>query len=937
MSGLNQEYLKKKAFLIYSQSPSNLDDISIIIPNKRAAIYLQKCFAEIISKPFFAPEIITINEWIDRNTSRRIIQQSELLFSVYEIHKKLNSKSPEDFNEFLKWGKIMLSDFDEIDRYLIPPKLIFSDLRNIKEIENWSFNEENLSNGQEKFIKIWDQLPDYYSQLNSTLDARGETYQGKAYQLFADNIESFSKTKNHFYFLGFNALSASEEKIISTLVRLKKATFFSDIDSFYFNNEKHEAGHFYRKLCEKWQIKPEVESDFNSSPKKIEIIETAQQIGQAKIAGNIIKQFIDEKVDLGSVAIVLADESLLIPLTRSLPNDLETANITMGYPIKFSHLKSLIDLVFDLQFNFQKFSSSRLYHKTILRILDHTYISVLINKKSKITELEKLITENNRVFIEWEELIDYLPELSNLNGVFSLWKNPAEEGFKAMNKIVATIYDAFKSANNAIDLEILYHFSKSFKKFETIWKIYPYEMNLKSFKRLFYQFWQSDSLSFLGNPIDGIQIMGILETRTIDFENLIILGMNEGNLPQTNISTSFIPYDLKKAHNLPTDEDRQAIFAHHFYRLLHRAKNIYMTYNSGSEELGNAERSRFITQLENELDFTKGHTITHSTFNSNDQAAEISKIRYVSNDAVHKKLDEYLERGLSPSALNKLINCPMDFYYRYVLEMKENEQVEENIESSTFGTKIHDVLEQIFRVNFLDKNLPLDPKVLEKEKKNVEKYLREKYLNEFNPADIKYGQNKLSFEVSLQFILKFLDKQIAEIKNTPTPIQIIELEKKDFGVDYEWLINGVKKKIKISGKADRIDQLGSISRIVDYKSGKCEADKILLTKDHVKSGGMEALMHHTKKGYARQLLMYALMFRATYPEKKAFTAGIISMVNINDWLQNVRVGNDGDPILSDEILDAFERELKNKIEQLYSTDFYFEHDSKSQYCEHCEN
>src|SRR5690606_37582373 len=191
-------------------------------------------------------------------------------------------------------------------------------------------------------------------------------------------IEQINFNKSHFYFLGFNALSKSEEKIISALVRMKKATFFSDIDAFYFNNDKHEAGHFYRQLCEKWHIKPDVGNHFNSSPKKIEIIETAQQIVQTKIAGNILQQLINSGANLNSTAIVLSDESLLIPLTRSLPSDLETINITMGYPLKFSHLKSLIDLIFDLQFNFQKFNSSRLYHKTILRILDHAFISLLI-------------------------------------------------------------------------------------------------------------------------------------------------------------------------------------------------------------------------------------------------------------------------------------------------------------------------------------------------------------------------------------------------------------------------------------------------------------------------------------------------------------------------------------------------------------------------------
>ena len=249
-------------------------------------------------------------------------------------------------------------------------------------------------------------------------------------------------------------------------------------------------------------------------------------------------------------------------------------------------------------------------------------------------------------------------------------------------------------------MEILYHFSKGFKKFEELSSKYSYKLKLKSFKQLFHQFWQSESLSFLGNPIDGLQVMGILETRTLDFENLIILGMNEGNLPKTNISNSMIPRDLKKNKGLPVEEDRQAIFAHHFYRLMHRAKNVYFTYNSSGDGLVNSERSRFILQLENELDFSKGHKIVHFTYSNDDREARTNDIKYMSTEDVHKKLDIILAKGLSPSALNKLMLCPLDFYYRYILGLYEEDEVEENIESSTFGTKIHAVLELIIKNNF---------------------------------------------------------------------------------------------------------------------------------------------------------------------------------------------------------------------------------------------
>jgi len=929
-------FLSEKTSEIFNIHAQHLDEITVIIPNKRAAVYIQRYLGGLSKKPIFAPEMITINEWISQNTPEKILNQHELLFILFDVHQKIQQKD-EDFNEFLKWGKTLLADFDEIDRYMVSPAAIFADLRNIKEIEYWSFNDPELSTGQSNYLLFWNQINSYYTLLNETLDARGETYQGKAYQRMAEQIATKELSQKHYYFLGFNALSASEEQIMHYLLKEKRATFETDVDQSYFLNSEHEAGHFYRKLCERWQMKPKTENHFNAHPKNISIIESAQQTGQAKIAGKLILELIESGANLNSTAIVLADESLLIPLSQSLPLSLETANITMGYPLKYSHLKSMIDLIFDLQFNFQKFKNSKLYHKSLLRVLDHTYIATLIKNSSQLNELEKYILEHNQVFIDWEEITKYLPELSTLRPVFKLWEKPAQEGFIAMNILVSALYQSFKTlGHKALELEMLYHFSVSFKKFENIWNRYQHFMDLKSFKRIFYQFWQSESLSFLGNPTEGIQIMGILETRTLDFENLIILGMNEGNLPQSNVSNSFIPYDLKRHQHLPVEEDRQAIFAHHFYRLLHRAKRIYMTYNSGAEDGGNSEKSRYITQLENELNPQFGHTISHLTYTPDDRSSAIATVRYPSVEAVHQKLDLYFStKGLSPSALNKLVNCPLDFYYRYILEMKENEQVEENIESSTFGTKIHDVLEAIFRSNFLDKNEALNSAALKKEKPNLEKYLREKYLESFTESEIKYGQNRLSFEVSLSFLNKFIDKQIEEIDASTEPIFVRELEKRlELYLDVE--VNGVTKKILMSGLADRVDQIGNALRIVDYKSGKCDDEKVVITESYVAKNELYKLMEHTKKGYARQLLMYASMYRANNPQHQAFSAGIISMININDWLQNVRVGKDGDPILSDSILNAFEEELKIKIAALYDPDFFFEHNPDSQYCEHCE-
>lgn len=935
-----ETFLHEKIAHIYSAHAANLSQVTLIIPNKRAAVYIQKYLANLIKKPFFAPKIITINEWIDAHTEERIVSQTELLFLLYAVHGKVEQHEAESFNDFIKWGKIMLSDFDEIDRYMVLPKLIFRDLRNLKEIENWSFLAAELSEGQEKYLTLWDKLPRYYELLKSELESKQITYQGAAYKRFYEKLAQNDQSilgESYFYFIGFNALSASEEEIMRHLMKEKRATVYFDVDESYFENPEHEAAHFYRQILSKWATKKEVGVAFNAEPKEFKIIETAQQIAQAKIAGSIVEELVDLGCDLNQTAIVLADESLLIPLSRSLPAKIEKANITMGYPLRFSHLKGLIDIVFELQFNFQKFNSDRIYHKSLMNYLDHPYLVELIGEVNKINDFELDMIQKNKIFIVHDELIELFDSLGSINHLFQVWKDPIRDGFKAFNQLITTLYHCFKDSeqDRQIDLEIIYHFSKGFKKFEDITIQYPYALNLKSFKQLFYQFWQSESLSFLGNPTEGLQVMGILETRTLDFENLIVLGMNEGNLPKTNIVNSFIPRDLKLHHQLPVEEDRQAIFAHHFYRLLHRAKKVYLTYNSTTEGIGSSEKSRFLTQLENEIDLQKGHSYEQFTFTTDDKAAGISTVTYPISDAIRAKLDDRMLNGLSPSALNKLIMCPLDFYYRYILGMRENISVEENIESSTFGTKIHDVLELIFRSNFLNTNSKLDALVLEKERKNCEKYLREAYLKDFSAEDLKYGQNKLSFEVSLGFLDRFLKKQIEELKRNDTPIYIIALEK-EISATYEWMINGELKTVKIQGNADRIEQFGSHYRIIDYKSGKCTADKVQLGAKILNEGEMEKFMQKDDKGYGRQLLMYALMFRATYPEFTNFSAGIISMINVDEWVQNVVPTKDDSGILSTELLDAFEEELRLSLEALYYDDYLFEHNPDARYCEHCE-
>ncbi|MFK8038756.1 MAG: PD-(D/E)XK nuclease family protein [Crocinitomicaceae bacterium] len=930
-------FLKHLANQLISKHSTGLDNVLVIIPNKRAAVYLQKYLSEKIGKAFFPPKITTINEWVDAHTPERILNQTELLFLFYKVYVNYDQDQSESFDEFLKWGKIILADFDEIDRYHIEPKDIFKDLKDIKDIDNWSFDgEESLSDGQLQFLNLWEKLPHYYRLLNESLNDQKSTYQGRAYQKFSKQCQLTTPGNyHHYYFAGFNALSKAEELMIDGLTRQKVATVFWDVDQHYVNHKDHEAGHFYRKIQQLWEVKETVPNAINSVAKQFHIVETAQQIAQAKYAGDIIKNLPTE--ELNQTAIVLADESLLIPLSRSLPAELERANITMGYPIKFSHLKSLIDIIFDGQNNAVKFSTDKLYHKTVLHFLDHPFIQQLIGDTKAIDSFEAEVVNKNKIYFTITYLTDTFPSLAKIESVFTPWKNQTHAGLSAIKKLIQTLYNSFKANKDKrpVELEIMYHFSLGIQKFDSIYSQFKYDLSVKSFKALLYQFWQHESLSFLGNPTEGIQIMGILETRTLDFKNLIILGMNEGNLPKNNFSNSLLMRELKLFHQLPVEEDRDAIFAHHFYRLLHQAENIHLTFNSHADGLTSGEKSRFITQLENELDRTIGHQITNNTYVANDDSATTDETVYKVNASVEQKLDALFARGLSPSALNTFLRCPLDFFYTYILNLREESEVEEAIEASTFGTMIHAVLETVFK-QFFDSKTKVDVAILTAEKKKLESYLETEYLKVFSKSDLKYGQNKLSFDVSLTFLNKTIDEQIKELKKTDAPLYILGLEE-DLETSFDWDINGAKKSIKIKGQADRIDQFGSSYRIIDYKSGKCDSNKVGLPAKVLKAngGGFESVFKNTSKSYGIQLLMYATMYRDAHPKKSPFTAGIVSMININQWLQNVVFTGRKEQDITDEILELFKEQLKETVTQMYNPDFEYKHDSSSDYCEFC--
>ena len=513
---------------------NNLDlkHLTIVLPSERAKKYISASLLKSYQKPMIAPKMITIDRWVRDLSDKTVIDKTRVLVRLFAIQLK-SAESIEDhsFDEFLTWGKMLLSDFDELDRYLLDSKQLFSNLADIKEIENWSFGNENLTESQKRFMEFWDRLPGYYTELNKVLDAEKVCYMGKAYRYVCENLDVvFNEDKErNFLFAGLNALSPAEISIMKQLHKMGRGHILINADKFYLETESHEAGRFMRDLKVELGIPnlPFVEDRLLKETKNIEVIECAQTAGQAKVVGTLLDEMDPELIK--ETLVLLADESLIVPVLKNLPKKIGKANITLCLPLRNTALRTWVDLIFGIQENKIRFKSDGIYFSDLQKLWNHPFVNAILSdaEKSNVVRMEHEIIKRNSIFlslknIEIGENGDKIMQL-----VFKPWKNNWLEGLLTIRELSRYIY---KNLDETFDFEkaILEGFDRALVDFENISKEGLPEMNLRSFKTLFNKHWNLKNIAYHGNPMEGLQIMGLLETRLLDFENIICVGMNEG-------------------------------------------------------------------------------------------------------------------------------------------------------------------------------------------------------------------------------------------------------------------------------------------------------------------------------------------------------------------------------------------------------------------------
>jgi hypothetical protein len=916
-------FLDKLSATILSQSDIQLSNCLIVLPNKRAKVFLLESLKNQLEITSFAPTIISIEDFIQNISGLRTIDPIELLFEFYEVYLSVTDEAKQQtFEEFATWAKTAIQDFNEIDRYILDPNHVFSYLKDIEALKRWDLEPSKTTKLIDSHLEFWAKLPLYYKSFYNHLLNKGIGYQGLLYREAVKNLVSFATTiTNQIYFAGFNALNQAEERIFKHLAKENKAKIYWDIDEVFLNDSYHDAGLFIRKFKKEW--KPFVNQDFEwvvnhfSEEKNIEIIGTPKSIGQAKIVGTIIEKIQSENPNLEKTAVVLGDENLLLPVLYGLPESVDALNITMGYPSKNNPAQLLISKLFKLHKNAKQRNekSYTFYYKEVLDILNHP----LVEPYCKVEEVVKVINNNNFTFFSNQKLFSlYEEKYPNSENkffqlIFTRWDDSISDILANLKSILLTIksYLSNDDAEEKVTKAFVYSVFKTINKLTNYHETYNQIESLPSLQAIYKQIIDLAEVSFEGEPLSGLQVMGVLESRVLDFENVIITSVNEGKFPAGKSQNSFIPYDVKKELGLPTYKEKDAIYCYHFYHLLLRAKNVWLLYNTDNEGIDAGEKSRFITQLE--IETQSKHNITSTIYNAVLPEKAYEPVIIPKSDKILTRLLEIAtDKGFSPSSLTNYIRNPLQFYMQRILRINEADEVEENIAVNTLGTIIHNALEELY-TPYLNQFLALHH--LEAMETKIDEVIIKHFKEIYKEGEITKGKNLLAFEVAKRNVYNFLQLEKKDIEEGQA-IKVLLLEA---SLSCEIVVKSLPFPIKIAGKVDRIEERKGAIRIIDYKTGKVLGNSL-------KINDFADLTSDIKNEKIIQLLCYALMFENhELKQNREVSAGIISFKNMKSGFLpfGLGKGKDSEIAISSEILEDFKSELETLIMEIFNAEIPF--------------
>lgn len=951
-----ESFLKLVAADLYKHTEGNLAHTAVVFPNKRAGLFFNEYLAQESDSPIWSPAYVSISELFRSLSPWEVGDPVKLVCELYKIFRR-ETQSTETLDDFYFWGEMLISDFDDADKNRVDTDKLFSNLQDLRNImDDYTFIDDEQEEAirqffqnfsierrtalKERFISLWNVLGNIYKGFRESLASQNIAYEGMMYRHVIEHLDVDKLPYEKYVFVGFNVLNKVEHTLFTQLKDAGKAVFYWDYDEFYMKENRqavtHEAGEFIRRNLRDFPSPLSGELFKNlSKPKEVHYIASSTENAQARYLPQWIRNNLTTPEK--ETAVVLCNEALLQPVLHSLPAEVKHVNITMGFPLSQTPVYSFLIALLELHTHGFNFKSGRYTFQSVVTLLKHPYTRQLTGQAEL---LEKELTRNNRFYplpgeLGKDEFLTRLftPLSGNLNLCIRLSETLQQ---------VASIYQANTSgtedtdAFNQLYRESLFKAYTTINRFRTLIEEDELTVQSETFRRLLVKVLSATNIPFHGEPAIGMQVMGVLETRNLDFRHLVLLSVNEGQLPKSGGDSSFIPYNLRKAFGMTTIEHKIAVYAYYFYRLLQRAERITLIYNTSSDGLNRGEWSRFMLQFLIEWP----HPITRQFLEAGQSPQGTSSITVEKTPDVMRRMQSLFDvranpkAKFSPSALNYYLDCPLKFYYRYVAGLSAPDEVSAEIDSATFGSIFHYAAEHIY------KDLTTHGKVINKEA--LETLLRNEvklqdYVDTafkklfFNvPQNEKPEYNGIQL-INSAVIARYL-KQLLQNDLRYAPFTFIASEMEvDEPIDIQTPKGVIKSRI--GGIIDRMDSKDGTLRIVDYKTGG-DAD----TPPHV-----ESLFIPDKKrsNYVFQTFLYAAIMCRKQPTMKIAPALLyIHRAATETYSPVIQMGEPRKPKEAVEDFSKYEKEYRERLqgllEEIFNPEKSFTQTEIIEKCTYCD-
>lgn len=922
------KFLEKLSHHILDKYSKDLQNLMVILPNVRSRLFLNNYFKLQAKKAFFLPELISSKDFMERISGMKTVDDFFLLTALFNAYPD-KERDQITFELFMNWGNTLLQDIKEIDNQLVDPDAIFTILTDIKRLDFWNPENNEISKFQEKYLNFCSKLSVVYSDFTKELENKRIGHQGLIERRSSEKIKEFNFfPDSKFIIAGFNALTKAEESVFTHLIQHFNAELIFDYDHFYVDDDIHEAGYFARKNLTIFNYNADlVTNDFKDIPKEVEVYKCATGYEQSIILADLLKNIINrEQIN---TAVILSDESLLLPVLQNIPSNVNNINVTMGYSLQNSPYFEVFESLFKLNINAVKNEKNVVelyYFRDVIRFFNLDLIKKIAKQEmiEKLEKWQKTVVENNEHFISYETFNHYFNSIFKEQNI-ELSTNSGSHALLYLLKTLIVRMDKVLFEDNTIiskiNREFLLHHMEVLKQVKDILQEIDADTDIITCHKIWRHYTKLSKVQFTGEPLNGLQIMGLLESRTLDFDHVIILNVNEGSLPSEKKVSTMIPNDLKRKFGMHLHKDKDAVISYHFYRLLQRSKNVKLLYSNQIDIVNGGEKSRYILQLKAELPKINSKNTFKEITSIGSTMLNGKSVKIVEKtEKVEELLFKKISGGLSPSSINNFINCSLNFYFTELVGLKNLPELTEGIAADKLGTALHKTLELLYKDHLrkiLNEN---DIRLIQKKLPDC---LMAGFASVINPKYLFKGKNLLTYRMAEKMINRMLEKEIVYVKKNE--IKILQLESR-VEKNLKLTIKGKSTDVRIKGFIDRIELKNGIINLIDYKSGTViSAD--LKIKEFEESAEI-----YSDKSF--QLLTYAsILSEQKEYENFNITAGIYPLKSYSDTFLPLLI--EEEEIISKHVLNSHDNNLRYIIQQMFDKNIVLKHNENSEYCEFC--